>query len=112
MIKGAATRIRPERAEEEGTGQAARDRALLWLDCRLGERVNVEVGSAWALEACGELRHWRGIAGLYLVGTAGLLDLNGVGEAVRVRASGTYPGVEQMVVEFDNGIALTVTAAE
>lgn len=85
---------------------------MLWLDCRLGEQVNVEIGSAWALEARGELRHWRGVAGLYLVGDAGLLDLNGVGEAVRVRENGTYPGAEQMVVEFDNGIALAVTVAE
>ncbi len=90
-----------------------RDRVRLWLDCRLGELVNVEVGGAWALEACGELRgHWRRVAGLYRVGDSGLLDLNDVGEAARVCESGSYPGAEQIVVELDSGIVLTVTVEE
>lgn len=113
MIKRAAAHSGLERAERDGTEPAARDRVRLWLDCRLGERVNVEVGGAWALEARGELRgHWRRVAGLYRVGDAGLLDLNDVGETVRVFESGAYPGAEQIVVELDSGIVLTVTVEE
>ncbi len=111
MTTRTATPVRQEWAEEEGDERSLRDRAWLWLDCRLGETVNVEAGNAWALEAHGELRHWRGVGGLYRIGDAGLLDLSGVGDAIQVCESSSYPGVEQMVVEFDNGIVLTVTVA-
>jgi hypothetical protein len=107
---GTVTRVAvPPRRAEEGTERRARDRALLWLNCRLGERVNVEVGGAWALEAHGELRDWRAVAGLYRVGDTGLLDLTGIGEVVQVRERDTYPGAEQMTLEFDGGVSLTVT---
>lgn len=111
MTTKTATPVQRERLEEERDDQDLRDRAWLWLDRRLGETVNVQAGNAWALEARGELRHWRGVGGLYGIGDAGLLDLSGVREAIRVCESSSYPGVEQMVVEFDNGIVLTVTVA-
>lgn len=91
----------------EAEGQSARERAVLWLERRLGEEVNVEVGGGWAVEVSGTLRNWRGTEGLYLVGDA-LLDVSGLGE-IRVRETVPSPGTEQMILEFDDGIGLTVT---
>lgn len=110
MTPRPVTRIRPARTEPGKNGRNARDRALLWLDCRIGERVNVEVGGVWALEAHGELRHWRGpISGLYQVGEDGFLDLSGIREADRVSERHRLLGAEQLIVEFGDGTALTVT---
>lgn len=103
-----------------------RDRALLWLNDRLGKSVHVSVMlekgdySVTLLAAEGELQHWRAdkrvsnawrghsrddVAGLYDVGGASV-DLTDIGGSeIRIRDDGE---IQSLVIDLAEDISLEI----